>query len=74
MPIYVGQGGLDPLVLPQFTDAYVLRSCEAGNDVTYRRYPDSDHAAILDRAAPDVLAWIREVLDGRHLRPTGCPG
>ena len=76
VPIFVGQGEADALVVPELTDALVGRLCAIGDDVTYRRYPGASHGGVVDAAGEDVLSWIEDRLAGR---PTGssdgdCPG
>ena len=73
VPILVGQGGRDPLVLPEVTETLVARVCRQGADVTYRRYPAATHDDIGPAASEDVLAWLANVLAGRHVRSEDCP-
>ena len=78
VPVFVGQGEADALVIPELTDALVARLCALGNDVTYRRYPGASHGAIVEAARDDALSWIAARFEGK---PSGvgtdagdCPG
>ena len=76
VPIFVGQGEADALVVPELTDALVARLCAIGNDVTYRRYPGASHGGVVESAHEDVLGWIEDRLAGRPTGTAGgdCPG
>jgi pimeloyl-ACP methyl ester carboxylesterase len=76
VPILVGQGEADPLVIPELTDALVARLCAIGNDVTYRRYPGESHSGVVEASQDDVLEWIGELVAGRPTGTAGdeCPG
>jgi Secretory lipase len=76
VPIFVGQGEADALVVPELTDALVVRLCAIGDDVTYRRYPDASHGGVVEAAHEDVLGWIDDRLAGRPTGTAGgdCPG
>jgi pimeloyl-ACP methyl ester carboxylesterase len=75
-PIFVGQGDADALVVPELTDALVVRLCAIGDDVTYRRYPGASHGGVVESAREDVLGWIEDRLAGRPTGTAGgdCPG
>jgi pimeloyl-ACP methyl ester carboxylesterase len=74
VPVFVGQGDADPLVVPELTDALVLRLCATGTDVTYRRYTGATHGGVVEAARADVSAWMEDRLAGRPLPPTDtCP-
>ena len=76
VPIFVGQGEADPLVVPELTDALVARLCAIGNDVTYRRYPGQSHSGVVEASEDDVLGWVGDVVAGRPTGTAGdeCPG
>ncbi len=76
VPIFVGQGDADALVVPELTDALVARLCAIGDDVTYRRYPGASHGGVVESAHDDVLGWIEDRLAGRPTGTAGgdCPG
>ena len=75
VPIFVGQGEADALVIPELTDALVARLCAIGNDVTYRRYAGESHSGVVDASQHDVLDWIGNLVAGRPSRTAGddCP-
>ena len=64
VPIFVGQGSADALVVPELTDALVARLEALGDAVTYRRYPGASHGGVLDAAWPEVRAWLEARLAG----------
>ena len=76
VPIFVGQGEADPLVVPELTDALVARLCAIGDDVMYRRYPGESHSGVVEASQDDVLEWIGNVVAGRPTGTAGdeCPG
>ena len=76
VPIFVGQGEADALVIPELTDALVARLCAIGDDVMYRRYPGESHSGVVEASQDDVLAWIGELVAGRPTGTAGddCPG
>ena len=76
VPIFVGQGDADALVVPELTDALVARLCAIGDDVTYRRYPGASHGGVVESAREDVLDWVEDRLAGRPTGTAGrdCPG
>ena len=76
VPIFVGQGEADALVVPELTDALVVRLCAIGDDVTYRRYPGASHGGVVESAHDDVLGWIEDRFAGRPTGTAGgdCPG
>ena len=76
MPIFVGQGEADALVVPELPDALVARLCAIGDEVTYRRYPGASHGGVVESSREDVLDWIEDRLAGRPTATAGgdCPG
>jgi hypothetical protein len=74
VPLFVGQGSADPLVVPELTDALVARMCAVGSDVTYRRYTGAAHGDVVDAARGDAFAWIADRLAGRPTGGGDCPG
>jgi hypothetical protein len=76
VPIFVGQGEADPLVVPELTDALVARLCAIGDDVTYRRYAGESHSGVVEASRDDVLEWVGNVVAGRPVGTAGgaCPG
>ena len=75
VPVLVGQGEADPLVVPRMQDGYVAAQCEAGTSVDYRTYPGRDHMGLVSDDSPavaDLLAWTQDRFDGRPAAST-CP-
>jgi predicted esterase len=74
VPVFVGQGTADPIIVPELTDALVARMCAAGDDVTYRRYMGATHGDVVESARDDALAWIAQRLAGTATGSGDCPG
>jgi hypothetical protein len=75
VPIFVGQGEADALVVPELTDALVARLCAVGDDVTYRRYAGESHSGVVEASQDDVLEWVGTLVAGRPSGTAGgCPG
>jgi hypothetical protein len=70
-PLRVFQGGSDPLILPRFTDAFVVRLCGAGDTVQYTIYPGYGHLSVIEPSMPDTLAWMAARLAGTPA-PSTC--
>lgn len=75
VPVLVGQGDTDALVVPRMQAGYIAAQCAAGTAVDYRTYPDRDHMGLVADDSPvvaDLLAWTQDRLDGL---PAGssCP-
>lgn len=68
VPVFVGQGEADELVLPSATEGYVQLICSQGADVAFHRYPGVTHGLAAYAALPDLLAWL-PTLD-RDRQPT----
>lgn len=71
VPIFVGQGEADKLVLPSATEGYVDLLCSQDADVTFHRYPDVTHGLAAYAALPDLLLWL-PTLDGDRPPADGC--
>lgn len=65
VPVFVGQGLSDALVVPSSTRAYVASLCAAGTDVVFRTFPGVDHGLAAYAALPEVLPWFAAVDGGR---------
>ncbi|MBD8506736.1 DUF308 domain-containing protein [Hoyosella sp. G463] len=69
MPLLIGQGEADPLVLPAAQEEYARSQCAAGTAVDYRTYPGRDHVAVVldpdSELIPDLFAWTQDRMDGR---------
>jgi pimeloyl-ACP methyl ester carboxylesterase len=69
VPVLVVQGSGDFLVPAALTEAFVARACGRGSTVDSRLY-DADHLTILDAAQGDIVAWLRDRVDGQPARTT----
>lgn len=66
-PLFVAQGGADPLVVPAVQDAYVRGRCDAGQELLYKKYEGKDHMGVVLPGSPllgDLLAWTQDRVDG----------
>ncbi len=73
MPVLIGQGASDPLILPVVQAAYAERLCASGDDVDYRTYAGRDHLSVVAPDSPlvdDVLRWTADRFAGRPSTPT----
>ncbi len=68
VPVYVGQGLADELVMPSATTSYVAALCRSGTDVAFHTFRGVDHGLAAYAAVPSLLPWLREVDSGR--KPT----
>jgi acetyl esterase/lipase len=73
-PIFVAQGGEDPLVVPELTEALVDRLCEVGDRVTYRRYPGASHVGVAEAAGDDIARWLGARFMGFPASSSDCAG
>lgn len=71
IPIFVGQGLADTLVVPSATERYVARICAAGERVRFEKYPGVSHGLAAFASLPDVIPWFAEVVAGNPGR-TDC--
>lgn len=58
VPVFIGQGEADELVLPSATERYVKLLCSQKTDVIFHRYPDVTHGLAAYAALPDLLLWL----------------
>ncbi|MFK3679155.1 alpha/beta fold hydrolase [Microbacterium sp. NPDC090218] len=71
VPVFVGQGEADELVLPSATEGYVKLLCAQSADVTFHRYPDVTHGLAAYAALPDLLLWL-PTLSGHRTPAADC--
>jgi uncharacterized membrane protein HdeD (DUF308 family)/pimeloyl-ACP methyl ester carboxylesterase len=75
VPLMIGQGLTDVLVLPAVQKEYVDARCADGQQLEYRTYEGFDHVGVvLDPASPlphDLVAWTQDRFDG-ELAKAGC--
>ncbi|AZQ68537.1 hypothetical protein EF888_16195 [Silicimonas algicola] len=75
VPLLVGHGGRDDLVLPEVQDGYVASLCAAGEAVDYRTYPEEDHVSVVQPVSPltaELIGWTRARFAGEAFSGT-CP-
>ncbi|WP_408897577.1 lipase family protein [Nocardioides sp. R1-1] len=73
VPVLIGQGGDDPLILPQMQARYVRERCRAGQALDYRTYAGRDHLSVVADDSPfvtDLLAWTEARFAGEPARST----
>ena len=73
VPLLVGQGEADQLVVPSVQTAYVASRCEAGQAIDYRTYPGLDHVPLVEPDSPlipELLAWTQDRLAGADPTPS----
>lgn len=58
-PLFVGQGGADPLVDPGMQRRYLAGRCAAGQELEYHEYAGLDHMGVVGAESP----LIEELLD-----------
>jgi pimeloyl-ACP methyl ester carboxylesterase len=71
VPVFIGQGLADKLVIPAATEGYVKLLCSQGATVTFHTYPDITHALAADASIPELMPWLAEV-DAGHTAPSTC--
>ncbi|PRA83430.1 alpha/beta fold hydrolase [Microbacterium sp. MYb66] len=71
VPVFVGQGEADELVLPSATEGYVKLLCSQNADVTFHRYPDVTHGLAAYASLPDLLLWL-PTLGSQRSPGDGC--
>lgn len=71
IPILVLQGGLDQIVEPPITRAYVKKLCLAGRRVTYVEMPAADHGGVALQGAGTAVRWVEDRFSGQPIA-TNC--
>lgn len=72
VPVFVGQGEADQLVIPSATAKYVALLCSQGADVAFHRFPGVDHGLAAYASVPELLLWLGELESGTPA--STCPG
>jgi pimeloyl-ACP methyl ester carboxylesterase len=70
VPVYVGQGLADKLVVPSATADYVKLLCSQNTAVTSQTFTDVTHALAAYASLPTVLGWFAAVEAGEN--PSNC--
>lgn len=74
-PLFIAQGGADPLVLPSVQEGYVRSRCAAGQAMIFREYPGRDHLSVVADDSPysaDLLSWTDDRFAGRPQTEDTC--
>jgi pimeloyl-ACP methyl ester carboxylesterase len=70
VPIFVGQGLADQLVVPSSTEGYVQGLCAAGEAVSFHEYQGITHLLAAYASLVPMLDWLGKVEHGE--RPSTC--
>ncbi|MDZ7577401.1 MAG: alpha/beta fold hydrolase [Candidatus Nanopelagicales bacterium] len=65
MPILFTQGLADTTIVPQFTIATYLATCQTGSVASLQQYPDVDHTGLLLTARTPVIDWMNDRVAGK---------
>jgi pimeloyl-ACP methyl ester carboxylesterase len=71
VPVFVGQGEADELVVPAATEKYVSLLCSQKADVSFHRFPGIDHGLAAYASLPELLLWLDELEAGTPA--SSCP-
>lgn len=69
VPLFVGQGLADQLVLPGMQQDWVAGRCAAGQSMEYREYEGRDHMPLVEDDSPlidDLVLWAKDRLAGKE--------
>lgn len=69
VPLFVGQGLTDQLVLPAMQQDWVAERCAAGQSLEYRAYEGGDHMPLVEDDSPlvgDLVIWTKDRLAGKE--------
>jgi alpha-beta hydrolase superfamily lysophospholipase len=64
-PILIAQGSSDTTVFPTYTDKLKDELVNAGDQVTYNKYPGVDHVGVVSSGEADALAFFQQMLPPR---------
>jgi len=73
VPVFLAQGGSDPVIPDAATRAFAKALCRAGARVRYDAMPDVDHYTAAVKSAPAAANWIVDRFIGRPARDD-CAG
>jgi dienelactone hydrolase len=65
-PILIAQGAADTTVFPVYTDQLKDELVNAGDQVTYNKYPGVNHVGVVTTGEPDALAFFQQMLPARR--------
>ena len=75
MPVLLGQGADDSLVLAEVQAAFVAGLCADGEVIDLRTYPGRDHVPLVEPDSPlipELIAWTHDRLAGESAEAS-CP-
>jgi pimeloyl-ACP methyl ester carboxylesterase len=64
-PILIAQGAADTTVFPTYTDQLKDQLVNAGDQVTYNKYPGVNHVGVVTTGEPDAMAFFQQQLPAR---------
>lgn len=73
VPMLIAQGGRDDVVLTNVTQAFLKKSCTAGNTIRYLAIASASHSTIAAMSAPAVVPWLADRFAGKPA-PDDCAG
>ncbi len=74
VPLFVGQGLTDTLILPDVQEGFVSRLCDKGQIVEFHRYSGRDHMGVVQDGSPmidDLIDWTIARFS-HEAAPTAC--
>ncbi|HMR47699.1 MAG TPA: lipase family protein [Arachnia sp.] len=63
VPVLIGQGAADTLIIPAAQQDYVEQAQANGEQIDYRTYPGLDHVPLVEAGSPlipELLAWTQD--------------
>ena len=64
-PILIAQGTADTTVFPVYTDQLKNELVNAGDQITYNKYPGANHVGVVTSGEADALAFFQQQLPAR---------
>lgn len=74
LPLFIGQGESDPLIIPAAQEDFVTSLCDSGQVVEYYTYSGRDHLGLVADDSPalnDVMQWTEARFAGES-PPASC--
>lgn len=73
LPLFIGQGEADPLIVPEAQEDFVATLCDAGQVVEYHTYSGRDHMGVVaddSPLLPELMSWTKARFDGEPTAET----
>lgn len=67
IPMFVVQGGVDPIVTTASQKEFVRASCNNGNKISYTEFPGVHHYQIRQVSLQESLDWMKTLRDGKQV-------